>query len=206
MRRYLGLVLLALSCSRDPPRPTSAPASPANLGPPVDDCTRVLDNAAHTTVRISRHDPPSYEPSDEVKAVRAKSGLTELGGDIADAHRPDARRITPAPSGRSRCDALERAPVIVITKDELRVGDIHVASIAEATARGDVIDALARALPAAEDAGMAILLADDSTDVVVINRVIITCRQAGYSNLLFAATRSPASAGHEIEVTREMRL
>lgn len=166
----------------------------------------MLDDAAHTTVRISRHDSPSYEPSDEVKAVRAKSGLTELGGDVADAHRPDARRIAPAPSGRSRCDALERAPVIVITKDELRVGDIHVASLAEATPTGDVIDALARALPAADDASMAILLADKSTDVVIVNRVVLTCRQAGYSNLLFATTRSPASAGHEIEMTREIKF
>jgi hypothetical protein len=181
--RRLGLVLL-LSCSRDP-SPSPLPTSPSKP-----DCTRVLDDPARTIVRMSQSDG-SPELSDVVKAVRAKSGLSDVGGGSNDPH------VTRTPAG---CDALDRAPVVVITKDEIRVGNTHVATLAEASENGDVIDALLRALPAA-DAGVAILMADESTGVVVVNRVVITCKHAGYSNLLFAVGGS-ASA----EPTRAIKL
>ena len=130
--------------------------------------------------------------------MRAKSGLTDVGGDNTDA-RPAPRE----PSGRSRCDELQRAPVIIITKDELRVGTTHVASLAEARS-AQVIDALARALPGGD---IAILQADESTDAVTINHVVNTCKHAGYTHLLFAVTnKGSATAADDNEPTREIRL
>ncbi|MBA3499416.1 MAG: hypothetical protein M4D80_19890 [Myxococcota bacterium] len=192
--RRLGLLFLALSCSREPP-PPSAPWA-GSQSKPVD-CTRVLDDPARTTVRMSP-DERSQELHDAVKAIRAKSGLSEVGGGSPESHPPD---VTRRPSGRSPCDALARAPVVVITKDELRVGDTHVMSLAEANANDDVIDALSRALQAADGASVAILLADESTGAIVVNRVVIACKRAGYGNLLFAVT-----GRQEIEATRQIRF
>ena len=83
-------------------------------------------------------------------------------------------------------DGLKDAAVVVITREEISIGELHVASVSDAAHGTGVIDQLTRALPKQSPSLPIILQADSATDVAVINRVLLTLSNAGFKNVLFA--------------------
>ncbi len=116
--------------------------------------------------------------------VSLKVGLMDVGLDTGDDLSSPPGQEPPA-RPRSGTEALRNAPVVIITKDELIFGSSRIAGVAEVAAGADFIEPLARALPPAVD-HMAILQADEATDMIVIVRAVRTLKRAGYNNVLFA--------------------
>jgi biopolymer transport protein ExbD len=114
--------------------------------------------------------------------VAVKAGFTAVQLDDGAGDLPDLPG--PAP-GRPGPDALNKAPVLIITKQEMTLGATTIARTAEIADGPEVIEALTRALPPPVDR-MVIVQADESTDMIVITRAIGTLRRAGYDNVLFA--------------------
>lgn len=89
----------------------------------------------------------------------------------------------PLPSAQ---DNLKQAPVVIVTKTEIDVAGKTIVKLDElGTGTGNITE-LAAALPKPAPATMAIVQADKDTPSKVINRVVLTLKAAGYSNLLFA--------------------
>jgi biopolymer transport protein ExbD len=91
-----------------------------------------------------------------------------------------------APPVTSTGSALAKAPVVIVSRDEVTVGGKHVASVAELAAGDGTIAALVAAVPATPADRTVILQADQSSDMKVITRIIDTLKGAGYDNVLFA--------------------
>jgi biopolymer transport protein ExbD len=102
--------------------------------------------------------------------------------DVASAAPPPSTPSTPA----SGTDGLKDAPVVIITRDAVRLGDKPVGTIAELTIGSGSIAALAKLLPPHPANPILILQADQATDMNVILRVIDTAKAAGFPNVLFA--------------------
>ncbi len=81
---------------------------------------------------------------------------------------------------------LKSLPVVIVTRDEIKLGGESVISIADAMKESNKqpIPELQRVIPAGSK--MVILQADASTDAKVINRVIKSTKAAGVDDLLFA--------------------
>jgi biopolymer transport protein ExbD len=110
-------------------------------------------------------------------------------GDAADARGARSARDVVPPATQLDKTALQQAPVVIITLDEISLAGVRVVGVAE-TARGTgTIDALDRALPHKPADPTLILQADRATDMAVISRVVETVRAAGYTNVLFAVKK-----------------
>jgi biopolymer transport protein ExbD len=149
-----------------------------------------------------RHCDPSAKPtpkagSDVAPATaHGTSGMTD--------RRPETGSDAPAKTGNgasvnAASDPLDppparpklaEGPVVQITRTEIAVvkgnDRTTVAPLAAVATGSGPITRLERALPANSTNGMAILQADQQTDMRVISRVVETLKHAGYDNVLFA--------------------
>lgn len=110
------------------------------------------------------HKPGTIGPNGEITATREQIGLDD------------------------RKNMLASAPVIVVTRTEISVAGKASITVAEAAAlTGHSIPALATTLGKPKDKyATAILQADESITMKVINLVVNTAKSAGYDNILFA--------------------
>jgi biopolymer transport protein ExbD len=167
------------------------------------------------TIELASEDEVLYKDVIHTMDVAVKVGLSEVGLSTVEelsapmndatadkstqAHCPATtialesgsaaplRKPAPVLTG-SGSDALAKAPVVIITRDEITVGGSRVASVKESTKGTGAFDELAKALPPARD-GLLILQADESTPSVVIDRVVTTSKAAGFDNILFAVKK-----------------
>ncbi|MGE0867086.1 MAG: ExbD/TolR family protein [Kofleriaceae bacterium] len=99
---------------------------------------------------------------------------------------PEKVAETPRIAAAQR-DVIRAAPSIVITRDQITLGDEVMIALKDALSAQGLIKPLATALQAQKDpSGVVILQADKDTPVVVINRVVETAKSVGCDNLLFA--------------------
>ena len=112
--------------------------------------------------------------------------LAEAAGSTNSAPRPlvPLTEQTPLPPARPKVDAS--TPVVIITRDELSFRGGVVGRVAEIRRGAGPIAALASALAPSPSDPRIVLQADESTDMVVITRVIDTAQKAGYHDVLFA--------------------
>ena len=117
--------------------------------------------------------------------VAMKLGMTvsidsdlAFSGDTAECPVPAARHDA-APSPPAFVEAagdMQKIPVVIVTKDGLSYAGKLLADA----------DELARALPPHPADRRLVLQADESTSTLLINRIVLACKRAGYDNLLFA--------------------
>jgi biopolymer transport protein ExbD len=100
-----------------------------------------------------------------------------------------------APAGGLLADAVV---VVVPTDGSVTINGKQVATAAEAKA-GDRIERLYEELHAKRDpagASPIVLQVDRSIDARLVNRIVVTCQAAGYTNILFAVrNKNPPPAG-----------
>ncbi len=107
-----------------------------------------------------------------------------------------ARAPAPTPSLPTTDAGLRQAPVVIVTKTELQFEHHALATTAALRKGSGAIAELTAALPPGRKSqGVLILQADELTDAIVINRIVLTAKAAGFDNLLFAVkNKSGASA------------
>lgn len=105
-------------------------------------------------------------------------------GKLDTTHRAKPDQGKPAaPANR---DALQTAPVLIVTTSELKLGDKVLGDVANAAKGSGKLPELATALAELPAKGLLILQADQSTPATLINRIVVTAKGAGFDNLLFA--------------------
>jgi biopolymer transport protein ExbD len=149
-------------------------------------CHARLPDRADLTINSA----PGVRYKDVIHAmdVALKVGLSDVGLDSGDPTPADDRGRVQQTPRRGGPDALNDAPVLVVTKGELTFEGKRVATVAEVRSGTGVIAPLAHALAPAKSPQW-ILQADESTDMNVITRAIFTFKRAGYDSVMFAVKR-----------------
>jgi biopolymer transport protein ExbD len=176
----------------------------AVLGPGLAAISAARDASCDHAIEIAGDNAVAYQDIITTMDLAVKAGLTDVGLtdppgltvklDDSAALESKARRCAAAPASSSvTMTTTDRAvvadaPIVVVTGTDVSLDGTSVGD-AKTLAKGKgAIPALAKALKGHKggDKHTAILEADKSSSVAVINRVVATSKQAGFDNLLFA--------------------
>jgi biopolymer transport protein ExbD len=110
----------------------------------------------------------------------------KCSGPLATTPTPGAGSAKPAGRLSTLPADLKTSPLIIVTRETIKLGDEEIISVADAMKESNKlpIPELQRAIPAA--AKQVILQADGRVDAKVINRILKSTTAAGVENMLFA--------------------
>ncbi|HEU0031965.1 MAG TPA: hypothetical protein VFQ53_15135 [Kofleriaceae bacterium] len=162
-------------------------------------------NACHPSISVVASDGIAYQALIDAMDVIVAIGYPDVGlaarddarifdgakrsKDCAAPHKQTALpapRTIPASGGGP--DALQSAPVVIVTRDELMFstgGDRRTLAKLSELGTG-TLDALAAAFPKDPKHRLWILQADVATPATLVHRIVETAKTAGYDSVLFA--------------------
>jgi biopolymer transport protein ExbD len=145
---------------------------------------RAAKSDDRSDMEVHAHRGVLYRDAIAAMDIAVKVGLMDVGlADDADVDEKNAAS-PPPPLPQLGPNALVDAPVVIITHDEVMFQGKNVATVSDVAAGAPVIAALTAVLP--KKPSLAILQADQGTDMIVINRVVTTLKHAGFDNVMFA--------------------
>jgi biopolymer transport protein ExbD len=143
------------------------------------DLSAVKPLAGKCTAEVTAPDTQSYQKVVTVMDKLVAAGITDVS---IESGAPDAKP-TPAPKTIDPKDAVKTAPVIIITKTDVKIANKAVGKVKDTD---KLADAIAKALPPNPKEATVILQADESLTFATIRAAIAGSKKAGYDNVLFA--------------------